>query len=89
MRTTDQINRQIDGLRAEKQRLPAVSGLGTPNHEIADAKISILQGNEELKDFDEGDWEEMDETYQIYLGAEEAQQWMDEEREEDLFEEEE
>jgi hypothetical protein len=87
MRNQEEIQRQIDGLLAEKESLPEVSGLGTPNHEIADIKISILKGDIELDDVEEGDWEEMDSTNEIYRGAEEAHDWLEGDREEDLFEE--
>jgi len=86
MRTQEEIQRQIAGLEAEKFRLPEVSTLGTPNHEIADAKIEILQGGE-LSDVEEGNWEEVDDQNEIYRGAEEANEWMKGDRDEDLFEE--
>jgi hypothetical protein len=86
MRNQEEIQRQIEGLLAEKEVLPEVSGLGTPNHEIADIKISILKGEITLEDVDEGDWEEMDSTNEVYRGAEEAKDWLDGDRKEDLFE---
>jgi hypothetical protein len=85
MRTQEQINAQIEGMKKEKETLPPVSRLGTPNHEIIDAKISILLAEQELDDIDEGDWDEMDAQNEVYRGAEEAQQWLDEEMDEDLF----
>jgi len=85
MRTKEQINAQIEGLKKEKETLPPISGFGTPNHEIIDVKISILLGEQELEDIDEGDWEEMDAQNEVYRGAEEAQQWLDEDMDEDLF----
>ena len=85
MRTEKEIQNQIDGLERERLNLPAVSLFGTPNHEIINAKIAILNGGD-LEDFEEGDWDEMDATNEIYRGAEEAVEWMEEERDEDLFE---
>lgn len=87
MRTPEQIKDQIDGLEKMKTWLPEFSKFGTPNHEIIDAKISILDGSAELSDIDEGDFEEMDAQNQVYRGAEEAQEWLDGNRDEDLFEE--
>lgn len=87
MRNQEEIQRQINGILAEKETLPEVSGLGTPNHEIADIKISILRGDVELDEVDEGDWEEMDSTNEVYRGAEEAHEWLDGDSQEDLFEE--
>ena len=87
MRNQEEIQRQVDGILAEKESLPEVSRLGTPNHEIADIKISIIQGDIELEDVDEGDWDDMDSTNEVYRGAEEAQAWLDGDSDEDLFEE--
>lgn len=87
MKTKEEINRQIKGLQKMKEWLPAISGMGTPNHDIFDAQISILDGSQELSDIDEGDFEEMDAQNEVYRGAEEAEQWMNGEREGDLFEE--
>ena len=92
MRNQEEIQRQVDGILAEKETLPEVSGLGTPNHEIADIKIadikiSIIKGYIELKDVYEGDWDDMDFTNEVYKGAEEAQAWLDGDSDEDLFEE--
>jgi hypothetical protein len=87
MRNQEEIERQINGILAEKERLPEVSMFDTPNHEIADIKIAILRGSIELEDVDDGDWSVMDSANQVYRGAEEATEWLDGEREEDLFEE--
>lgn len=87
MKKQEEIQRQIDGLLKMKEWLPERSMFGDPNHEIIDAQVSILDGTNELEDIDEGDWDEMDEQNKIFRGAEEAQQWLDEERDEDLFEE--
>jgi len=86
MRTQEEINRQITGLEQLKTTLPAYSAFGGANHEKIDAQISILKGNEELSDFPEGDWDEMDEENDIFRAAEEAEQWLDGDNDEDLFE---
>lgn len=88
MRTPEEIKRQMKGLRNMRRRLPAYSDIGTPNHEIIDAQLNIIEGIEDLSDIDEGDWEEMDAQNEVYRGAEEADQWLDGDRDEDLFEEE-
>lgn len=87
MRNQTEIQRQIEGLKKQKFLLPEFSAFGTPNHEIIDAQISILDGSSELEDIDEGDWEEMDEQNQVYRGAEDADNWLNGYRGEDLFDE--
>lgn len=87
MRTQEEIKRQIEGLEKMKTWLPKYSGFGTPNHELIDTQISIIDGSSELSDIDEGDFEEIDAQNEIYRGAEEAEIWLDGNREEDLFEE--
>ena len=87
MRTKDQISRQISGLKKMKEWLPETSLFGEPNWEKIDAQVSILEGEVDFYDFDEGDWDEMDDINKIYIAAEEAQQWLDEETDDDLFEE--
>lgn len=86
-RTREEIQRQIDGLLEDKKNIREYSMFGDPNHKCIDAQISILEGDEELSDIDEGDWEEYDEQNKIFRAAEEAQQWLDGDREEDLFDE--
>lgn len=86
MRTPEQIKDQIDGLEILKASLPLFSKFGTPNHEIIDTQISILNGSAELSDIDEGDIENMDIQNRIYRGAEEAQEWLEGNRDENLFE---
>lgn len=87
MRTQEEINRQIDGLKSMKSWLPETSGFGIPNWQKIDAQISILNGDETLEDFDAGDWEEMDDDNKVYRAAEDAEQWLDGDSDEDLFEE--
>ena len=85
MRTQEEINRQIEGLREERKGVPQYSCFGTENHEIIDTQIDILKGNIELSDIDEGDFEEMDGQNQIYRGAEDAEMWLNEDSDDDLF----
>lgn len=86
MRTQEEIKRQIEGLEKMKTWLPEYSGFGTPNHELIDAQISIIDGSCELSGIDEGDFEEMDAQNKVYRGAEEAEVWLDGNWD-DLFEE--
>ncbi len=86
MKSQEEIDRQIEGLENMKTTLSEYSAFGTPNHQIADAQISILNGSSDKDDFEEGDWNEMDEENQIFRGVEEAQEWLDGERDEDLYE---
>lgn len=85
MRTQEQIQKQIEGLEKAKQTLPAHSHFGDPNHEIIDAQISILDGSCTLEDIDEGDWDEYDTQNKVYRGAEDADNWLQENDDEDLF----
>lgn len=87
MKSQEEIKRQIDGLLQMKTWLAEYSAFGTPNHEIIDAQISILDGSNELSDIDEGDWEDHDEQNEIFREAEEAVMWLDGDRDEDLFDE--
>lgn len=87
MRTQAQIDYQIKGIQKEMSELPAYSMFGTPNHEIATAKMNILSGDLELENVDEGDWENSDNQNEIYRGAEEATEWLEERNDDNLFEE--
>lgn len=86
MKTQDEINAQIAGLESMKEWLPEYSGFGTPNWGKIDAQIEYLNGSS-LEDFDEGNFEEVDEENQIYRGVEDAEDWLHYDGEE-LFEEE-
>lgn len=85
-RTTEDINRQIEGLTKMKTWLPEYSGLRTPNWRKIDAQIEMLKGGD-LSDFDEGDWDEMDEDNEVYRAAEDAENWLQCVSDDDLFEE--
>jgi len=85
MRTQEEIKIQIEGLENEKQTLPKYSSFGDPTHAIIEAQISILDGSNDLTDFDDGNWEEMDEDHKIYCGAEDAYNWLQGYSDYDLF----
>lgn len=87
MRTPEEINRQIEGLLEDRKRLPEYIMFGTPNHACIDAQIAILKGEYELDDMEQGNWEEHDEQNQVFRSAEDAQMWLEEERDDDLFDE--
>ena len=84
-RSQAEIDRQIKELLIDKANIPERSLFGTPNHEIIDVQIQILKGETELEDLDEGDWEDSDETNEIFRKAEEATQWLEGDEDEDLF----
>lgn len=84
-RTQEQIENQIKELLIDKSNVPETSLFGTPNHKIIDTQISILNGAIELTDVPDGDWDEMDEENEIYRKAEEAEQWLNGESDDDLF----
>jgi hypothetical protein len=88
-RTQDEINRQIEGLKKDRKKLPQFSMFGDKNWEKIDAQISVLEGNgnpdfyyedETAEEFEEGD-------NNIYHAAEEADEWLCGNRNEDLFDE--
>lgn len=89
VRTQEEIDRQIAGLSKEKQMLPEFSGLGTPNHAMADAQIDVLQNIKDADEFaddmpDEED-ENFDDANEIHNAAISAEEWLDGHRTEDLF----
>lgn len=84
-RSQQEIEKQIKELLIDKANVPEVSLFGTPNHKIIDMQISILNGAIELTDVPDGDWDEMDEENEIYRKAEEAEQWLNGESDDDLF----
>lgn len=87
MKTKEEINRQIEGLTAMKANLPEFNVFGKPNHKIADMQIKILKGELNIKDVDEGDWEdETDIQNEIFREVEMADLWLDGTIKEDLFE---
>lgn len=87
MRTQEEINRQIEGLKKMKTWLPQYSRFGDNNWANIDAQLDILEYKQDLDDMDDGDWENMDETNSIYLAAQDADGWMNGDTNDDLFEE--
>jgi len=86
MRTPEEVKKQIEGLTKMKEWLPSHSMFGTPNHDCIDAQIELLEGKKDIDDFEEADDPEEDDEQHLYNAALEAEQWMNGEREEDLFE---
>lgn len=79
MRTQEQIQRQIEGLKKMKETLPEFSSFGDPNHKSIDAQIKVLNGK------DPEDY--ADAQAQIYDWSVDAAMWLDGSRDEDLFDE--
>lgn len=88
MRTQEEINRQIEGLKNQKEALPEYSQLGTPNWAMADAQIDILKGGD-IADYELEEWDDQEgDEGEIYRAAEEAVDWLDEANDGDLFDKE-
>lgn len=81
MRTKEEVQRQIDGLLAERKTLPAESAFGDPNHEAIDAQVQVLMENETAETYADAD------EYQdyIYQQATEAEDWLNGDIDDDLF----
>lgn len=89
IQTQEAINRQIEGLLKMKQTLPEKSFFGDRNWEKIDTQVDVLKGNvksgslyhdESVEDFEESDNE-------MYFAALEAEDWLNGDSEDDLFEE--
>lgn len=87
-KTQEEINRQIEGLKKMKITLPEFSAFGDKNWEKIDAQLDVLEGKKEPNDFyeDESAEEYQDGDNDIYNAAVEAEEWMDGNSDEDLFE---
>lgn len=86
-RSPQEITRQIDGLLAERERLPAVSALGSDNYGKIDAQIEVLKGEAIPDEFYQ---DELDEDYEeadndVWRSAVEAMDWMEGKNDRDLF----
>lgn len=86
MRSSEAVANQIAGLQRQREKLPEYSMFGDPNWQGIDAQIEILKGNSTLEDFPEGNWEDMDEENKVYRAAEEADQWLDDDDADNLYE---
>lgn len=74
MRTQEQIKRQVDGLKEERKSLPEIGN----NWKNIDAQIDILTGVKDLYSFEA-------EEVEIYMAANDAANWVEEECDKDLF----
>jgi hypothetical protein len=88
-RTEEEIQHQIEGLENMKKIVPERSFFGDENWKKIDAQIAVLKGNavpndyyrnEHDEDYNEGDND-------IWSDAELAEQWLNGEEDNDLFEE--
>lgn len=86
-RTAEQTARQVAGLKKERASLPQLSGLGTQNWKIIDAQIEVLQGDQKPMHFyeDETTEEFTEGDNDIYFASEQAQDWLNGSRTNDLF----
>lgn len=87
-RTHDEVVRQIEGLYKMKENLPEISSIGTKNWEYIDAQIDVLEGSSAPDDYyqDETGEDYQDGDNEVYFEAVKAEQWLDGECNEDLFE---
>jgi len=76
MRTQQEINFQIEGLKEEKKSLPRESVFGDDNWAIIDAMLDVLEGKEV---FDE------DYNIDVEYAANEAEDWLNGDSNENLF----
>lgn len=87
-RTQKEIDAQIEGLKKMKMTLPQFSVFGDDNWGRIDAQLDVLEGEKDADDFyiDETSDEYEEGDNDNYHGAVEAEEWMNGERDEDLFE---
>ena len=81
MRTPDEVLRQIEGIRKQRERLPEHNFFGDDNYAAFDAQIEILQGSKTYDDYED------DESY-TETEAYRAKEWLEGNSDEDLFDEE-
>lgn len=88
-RTEEEIKLQIEGLKKDKTKLPEFSKFGDKNWEKIDAQLDVLEAiktkddfweDESAEEFEEGDND-------LYFAAEEAEDWLDGAKEENLYDE--
>lgn len=86
-RTQEEINRQIEGLKKEKETLPEYSRFGDNNWAKIDAQLDILEGIKNLHQFifDENDEDFQEGDNELYDEAEKAENWLNGYEDEDLF----
>lgn len=90
MRTQQEIERQIEGLKKMKATLPKKSMFGDDNWAKIDAQISILDGSKRPDHYynDESSEDYQDGDNEIYFEADAAEQWLNGSTNDDLFDEE-
>jgi len=76
MKTQEEKDLMIQRLSDERDSTPEYSFFNENNWIKLDAKIDIISGDMSLEDFDEGDWEEMDDVNMAFRAAEEAEDWL-------------
>jgi hypothetical protein len=88
-RTQEEIRRQVDGLKKEKERLPEYSMFGDNNHAATDAAIEVLEERRLASDYEEYDEsihsfpeDDIEHVRQMALRAED---WLDGYTNDDLF----
>lgn len=83
MRTTAQIQKQIEGIKKQKLFLPEYSLFQTPNHKCFDMQVKILKQEVDFEDLKRDDFlEELDE---VFLAGQRAYNWLNENYVGDLF----
>lgn len=87
-RSKEEIQKQIDGLKRDKEKLPEYSKFGDPNWQMIDAQLSILEGREDIDDFEE-DEDLLNDGLpdEIYNAAQAASDWLDGLTDDNLFDE--
>lgn len=87
-RTQAEIDRQIEGLTKMKETLPRTSFFGDDNWEKIDAQIAVLKGEATPDDYyvDEHSEDYEDGDNDVWSDAEKAENWLNGEETEDLFE---
>jgi hypothetical protein len=88
-RTKEEIQRQIDGLKKDKEKLPEYSMFGDNNWERIGNQISVLEGKLDPDSLyvDEGNEDYEDGDNDLYFSAQEANDWLCGSTDEDLFDE--
>ncbi len=88
MRSHEEIDAQIEGLKKMKGKLPEVSFFGGNNWEVIDTQILVLKGEVDIDEYynDEHSEDFTDGDNELYFEAERAVRWLEGDEREDLFE---
>lgn len=81
VRTQEEIDRQVEGLRKEKESIPELNTFNENNWEVIDAQIAIIMGDAEVEDYVS---DSESETY-VEVAVQDAQYWLDGDYGDDLF----